>query len=602
MRGGRRGGGRQRRYDEDELQGAVGGEYDEQNYEATPIFRNAPSINTNCIEEFPTLSGEAPPPKLGPPNRQNSRKVAVNNGGVTIRTVRQSQPLAITDENFPALGPDNTAGSCKTVRLSVNSGTQDRPNSGANGSMRGGSQKPPTNVSIHVNHRSSGSSQNIRIRPASSMPSQFHDDFPSLSSSKAPTSNSSVQWLGNQGGSGTKTKIQAPSSQSQPPKAFKPEEDFPSLSSKFSTGCSVASSSTSSSAKGDTRSKKASSVMIPVTSSWTMSQSSSRTHESSSEPGVSGKLCDEVLSNTTSSLGNIKVKSKKKKTKSASSHNTNTGSSGNDFGSATKPTTKDLNANESGKKKKKQGNAECEGQQKSQPEPQNKKNGVEDRENENPADSTPTHERKRSELVIASLAPQQPIENNNNDEKENSSGTNSWSLEERFPLFTTEIVDSIVGSSSLPPGFDKPKNRGKLTSGPPPGFGGSATTTAPPPGFLVTLNSVARPQSNGLTFTSSSGQSYSIPQGRTGNSSHSFIQQPDFKRRNKELDTRIKELLHDSHSVSNIRLNSKLFQQGEMSANEFYARCRETLGPKSFQEIFAELLVLLPNIEKQQVR
>ncbi|KAJ9573889.1 hypothetical protein L9F63_008749 [Diploptera punctata] len=511
----------------------------------------------NCIEEFPTLSGEAPPPILGPPNRQNSRKVAVNNSGVTIRTVHQSQPLAVTDENFPALGPDNTAGGCKTVRLSVNSGTQDRP---SNSSMRANSQKQPTNVSIHVNHRSSGSSQNIRIRPASSVPSQFHDDFPSLSSSKAPVP-SSVQWLGSQGSSGTKSKVQVPSSVSQPPKAFKKEEDFPSLSSKFNTGCSVAGATTSN-AKGDGKSKKASSVMIPVTSSWSASQDTSRTHESNSEVVVSGKSSDEVLTNTTSSLGNIKVKSKKKKTKSATSHN-----SANDTTLTSKPTAKDSNSGDSGKKKKKQGNTECENHPKSQ---QNKENGIEDRENKKPKDNTPTQERKRSELLIASLTNEHTTENNNNNnKKENSSNSSSW-FEEMYPPFTKEILDdfpSLTNSGSLPPGFEMFKNRGKL-SAPPPGFGGGGTTsTAPPPGFLVTLNSVARPQTNGLTFTNSSGESYSILPGRNNNSNHSFVPPHDFVRRNQTLVTRVK---------------------------------KETMGPKSFADIFAELLVLLPDIEKQQ--
>ena len=577
------------RCEEDELQGAVGGEFEEQAYEATPVSRNVPNINTNCIEEFPTLNGEAPAPILGPLSKQNSRKVAVNNGGVTIRTVRQSQPLAVTDENFPALGPDNTTGGCKTVRLSVNSVAQDRPSSGASGS-----QKPPANVSIHVNHRPSGSSQNIRIRPAS----QFHDDFPTLSSSKGSAPSSSVQWLGNQSGNGTKTKIQAPPSQLQPPKTFKTQEDFPSLSSKFNSGCSVASSTTLSSARVDSKSKKASSLMIPVTSSWT--QESSRTHESWSDIGTVGKSSDD--SNTISSSGNIKMKLKKKKNKSLSSHNTN--SSSNDTGSLAKQTSKDSNANESGKKKKKQVNAESEGHKKFNAESQKKGNDIEDRENEKPPDNnTTTHERKRSELLIAALTSQQPTENKNN--KENSADTNNRFSEETYPPFNKEVLDdfpSITGSGSLPPGFEIPISRGKPKSAPPPGFGGSGSTTSPPPGFSVTLNSVARPQSNGLTFTNSSGQSYSILPGRSGNTNYSFVQPHDFSHRNQALVTRVKKLLNDSRSMDDFCQISKLFRQGEISASDFYSRCLETMGPESFAHIFPELLVLLPDIEKQQVR
>lgn len=604
MRGGRRGGGRQRmRHDEEDLQGAVGGDYDDQRFDSTPEFRNAPNINTNCIEEFPTLNGEVPP-ILGPPLRQNSRKVAVNNSGLTIRTVLQSQPLAVTDENFPALGLEGTTGGCKTVRLSVNSGSQDRPSSGAGSSIRGSAQKAPTNVSIHVNHRPSGSSQNIHIRPAS-VPSQFHDDFPSLSGSKAPTPSSSVQWLGNLGSTGAKTKVQP---QTQASRAFRTEEDFPSLSSKFSTGCNVANTASSSDVGSDDRSKKASSVMIPVTSSWTTSQGSSdmtRTHEVSGElKGVPCKSSDDILANTTSSLGNIKVKSRKKKTKNAVSHATNSYSSDSVL---TKPVLSA--ASESGKKKKKEGTAEAEVQQNAQ----NKENDCENRENEKPAKfgngahSTSPFERKRSELLIQNLTAQDAAEDNSN---ELSAAMNNRFFEDMYHPFSSEILDDFpaIGSSgSWPPGFDVPVNKGKLVSAPPPGFGGGGTTnsssaTAPPPGFSVTLNSVVRPQSNGLTFTSSSGQSYSVRPGRSGNSSHSFVQPRDFAHRNQALVTRVKEMLGDVESMNEFCQISKMFRQGEISALDFYTHCEEKMGMKEFTEIFTELLVLLPDIQKQQVR
>lgn len=608
-RGGRRGGGRQHKHDEEEPQGAAGGDYSDQCFDSTSVFRNAPNINTNCIEEFPTLGGEAPP-ALGPPPRQNSRKVAVKNSGLTIRTIHQSQPLAVTDENFPALGPEGTSGGCKTVRLSVNSGNQDQPNSSTGTSMRGSAQKAPTNVSIHVNHRPSGSSQNIRIRPTS-VPSQFHSDFPSLSGSKASAPSSSVQWLGSQSSMGAKSKVQP---QTQAPKALRTEEDFPSLSSKFSTGCSVANTSSSSGAESDGRSKKASSVTIPVTSSWTVSQGLldvGRTHGSSGEPSrMSSKLSDDVLANTTSSLGNIKVKSRKKKNKSATSHTTN--SSSNDSVSTKSAQSA---ASESGKKKKKQqGNAEAEVQQKLQQGTQSKDNGCENRENEkaaksgNDTDITPVFERKRSELLIDSLTPQHAAEDDTKNEL--SAAISNRFYEDMYPPLNSEVMNdfSTVGSSGRwPPGFDVPLNRGQLISAPPPGFGGGGTTncssvTAPPPGFSVTLNSVARPQSNGLTFTSSSGQSYSILPIKSGNSSHSFVPPQDFAHRNQALVTRVRKTLGDAESMDEFCQISEMFRQGKISACDFYTYCQEKMGLKEFAEIFTELLVLLPDIEKQQVR
>lgn len=600
MRGGRRGGGRQRtRHDEEEPQGAVGGDFSDLHFDSTSMFRNTPNINTNCIEEFPTLSGEVPP-VLGPPPRQNSRKVAVNNSGLTIRTVRQSQPLAVTDENFPALGPEGATGGCKTVRLSVNSGSQDRPNSATGNSVRASAQKAPTNVSIHVNHRPSGSSQNIRIRPAS-VPSQFDNDFPSLSKSKAPTPNSSVQWLSNQG-SIAKTKVQP---QIQAPKAFRTEEDFPSLSSKFTTGCNVANTASSSGAESDNTSKEASSVTVAVASPSAASDGPSdvtRTHESSV---VSGKSNDDAVASGTSTIGNIKVKSRKKKTKNSTSHPTNSYSSDS-------ISTKSAQSapSESGKKKKRQGNAEAEAQQKLEQSTESKEDGCENREMEklpkfgNGTESISSFERKRSELLIESLMPQHAAENKNR----SSAAVNNIFYEDVCPPVSSEVADAFpaLGSSGTwPPGFNVPITRGKLTSVPPPGFGGgismdSSSVTAPPPGFSVTLNSVARPQSNGLTFTSSSGQSYSILPGRSGNSSHSFVPPHNFAQRNRALVAQVKKTLGDARSMEDFCQISKMFRQGEISACDFYTRCQETVGTKEFEEIFAELLVLLPDIEKQQ--
>ncbi|KAJ4441141.1 hypothetical protein ANN_10991 [Periplaneta americana] len=593
-RGGRRGGRQRTHHDEEDSQGAVGGDYDDQRFE-TPY----PNINTSCIEEFPTLSGEAPP-VLSPPQRQNSRKVAMNNGGLTIRTVRQSQPLAVTDENFPALGPEGTASGCKTVRLSVNSGGQDRQNSVSGSSVRGSTQKAPTNVSIHVNHRPSGSSQNIRIRPAS-VPSQFHDDFPSLGGPKPTNPTSSVQWLGSQGNMGAKSKVQS-SSQSQPPKAFRAEEDFPSLSSKFSTGCTMTNTS-SSATKSDSRSKKASSVMIPVTSSWTLSQTSSdmsRTHENSTEPNsVPAKSTDGDPSHT-ASLGNIKVKSKKKKAKNVTHTNSDV------LTKSTHTAAKESSANESGKKKKKQANTETDGQRKSQHMTNEKANGIDNSEVENSADYIPALERKRSELLITNLTTEHSPEDN---KCESSLSASNKLHEDVCPPFSAEVIEDfppVSSSACWPPGFDIPKNR-KLTSAPPPGFGGGGKTsnlsnvTAPPPGFSVTLNSVARPQTNGLTFTSSSGQSYSILPGRNGNSSHSFVPPQDFSHRNQALVTRVKKTLGDARSMDEFCQVSKMFRQGEINACDFYKHCQETMGTKDFAEIFAELLVLLPDIEKQQL-
>jgi len=588
------------RHSEEEDHGAFGADYDDARLDSSPMFRNTPNINTNCLEEFPTLSGEAPP-MLGPLPKQNAHKVAVNNSGLMIQTIRQSQPLAITDENFPALGPEGTTSGCKTVRLSVNSGGQERPNSTAGASIRNGTQKAPTNVSIHVNHRASGSSQNIRIRPMS-VPSRFHDDFPSLNGSKTPAPSSSVQWLCNQSSTGAKSRVQP---QVQTPKAYRTEEDFPSLNSKFSAGCHLTNSALSTAVNPESVSKKASSVMIPLETVCQGLSSVTRTHEPNA---VSGKSSTDVLDSTATSLGNIRIKSKKKKTKNAISHTSN--SCSNDL-FLTKPAQ--CAASESGKKKKKQGNAEAEVQQKSEQDSQSKYNGCENQENGKTAkfgdvtENSPTIERKRSELLIESMTPQHGTENS---KTELSAATNSRSCEDDDRPCGSEVLDdftTLESSESWPPGFDVPVNGGKLTPAPPPGFGGgvctnSTSVTSPPPGFSVTLNSVARPQSSGLTFTSSSGQRYSILPGSSGNSSHRFIPPQDFARRNRALVTRVKEMFVDARSMDEFCQASKMFRQGQISARDFSVYCQEIMGSEEFAKILPELLVLLPDIDKQQVR
>jgi hypothetical protein len=597
MQGGRRGGARQRtRHGEEDTHGAVGVDYDDTHFDSAPIFRNTPNINTNCFEEFPTLSGETPP-MLGPPPKQNAHKVAVNNSGLTIQTIHQSQPLAVTDENFPALGPEGTASGCKTVRLSVNSGGQERQNSATGTSMRSSTQKAPTNVSIHVNHRASGSSQNIRIRPVS-VPSQFHDDFPSLNGSKTPTPSSSVQWLCNQASTGAKSKVQP---QVQAPKAHRTDEDFPSLSSKFSAGCNVTNTASSAAVNPESISKKASSVTIPL---GTVFQGSSNITRSREPNAVPSKLGTDVLDSTATSLGNIRIKSRKKKTKNATSH---TSSSCSNDSVLTKAAQ--CAAGESGKKKKKQGNAEAELQQKLEQDRESKESQENGKTTKfgDVTDNSSNFERKRSELLIESVTPQYDTENS---KTELSAAINNRPCEDDDRSCSSEVLDDVatLGSSeSWPPGFDIPISGGKLTPVPPPGFGRGVSTssnsvTSPPPGFSVTLNSVARPQSSGLTFTSSSGQRYSILPGNSGSSSHKFVPPQDFARRNQALVTRVKKTFVDAQSMDEFCQASKMFRQGEISAHDFSIYCQEIMGSEEFSKIFAELLVLLPDIEKQQVR
>lgn len=128
---------------------------------------------------------------------------------------------------------------------------------------------------------------------------------------------------------------------------------------------------------------------------------------------------------------------------------------------------------------------------------------------------------------------------------------------------------------------------GKPLSGPP-GF-----TSKPPPGFGFT--------SNDLTFTSSSGQSYSILPTETGkhNPRHSYYQPLNFQNRNIALIKRCISVLKTQESLNEFKSYSALFRSGSYAAEKYYEHCRTVLASE-FDKLFPELLVLLPDIDKQQ--
>lgn len=534
-------------YNRDEEEGAIG-----YNTAQTP-FGNQPSrIDTNCIDQFPTLDGTS-----APIFRPAQRKPT----GLTIRAgVQSGGGLAITDENFPALGPE------ATVSLRVNSsGTSDRPKSS-------GAVPKPTNFSIHVNHRPSGPSGMVTI-PLQSARNKVKDPFPALCSTRlsAPVAAvASSQWsTGKEADSKIAIiKSKSPTPTQPPPKPPQPkkfhiEDDFPSLSSQFDAGCSVKTESKpagSSFNKADAKaseakSKKASStISIPVKDNWSASNRENSNGNISSD----------------SDLGNKKSGKKKKKSggknkgnNSSNNNNINSGSNSTQNSSPTNKSSKNHNNNNNRERKQTpQESAQVE---------ENKNNHV----TKKSEGSNHNLERKRSELKIGSLGGQ-------------TSPEIKTDLQ-NFPELSR-------GKSNAPPGFNNlPKEK------PPPGFENSISKSAPPPGFSITLNSVARPPSNGLTFTSSSGQSYPISPGGTAVATkYSYIQPPNFNNRNSELVDCVMAALKDQSALERFRQMSSGFRQNYLTAEDYYNHCQEAMGTSKFSEIFPELLVLLPDIEKQQ--
>ncbi|XP_046660073.1 E3 ubiquitin-protein ligase ZNF598 [Homalodisca vitripennis] len=594
-RAGGRGNSRYHSYS-DEEEGAVGGmagDYhrSSQPSSAHPTFSK---INTASNDEFPSLGGSS-----APVSRQGLH--FPKPGGVTIH--RTGGKLAMTEEDFPALAPEATA----SVSLRVNS---------VSAAERAKGSKP-TNVSIHVNHRPGGVVATVSSSKNSH--SRERDPFPALQNSyngKTPVATSSTQWnaardsepkmsvkskstqqpsksqqkssknynyddddfpiqnnfparlTGNvpshiaslattQWSSGrepepkfsvNKNKSNQPPPPKLPqPKTFHIEDDFPSLNSRFDASCSFTPEPVEPKPP-ESKAKRESSISISVDNDWT-------------------KASKNVVSNdnisSDSDIGSRKS-GKKKKNKSKTKKDL--------VSEPAKSVPVKSSNNENGKKNK----------QKEEPKAKSKQIKVESQVFENKVKSEETSgkkvqetlERKRSELKIQSLNGQPQQDNNINMSE--------------FP--------SLSGKR-LPPGFSNPV---KEKTSAPPGFEGPS---APPPGFSITLNSVARPPSNGLTFTSSSGQNYAIsPSGEGGGSSRVFtyVPPPNIKKRNAELVVRVTTALGTQAALDEFLQMSGLYRQGSLTAEAYYNHCREAMGNKQFTEIFPELLVLLPDIGKQQ--
>lgn len=107
-----------------------------------------------------------------------------------------------------------------------------------------------------------------------------------------------------------------------------------------------------------------------------------------------------------------------------------------------------------------------------------------------------------------------------------------------------------------------------------------------PPGFKP------RPPCDGMTFTNSSGQTFSAPV-------HTYIPPPNFERRNHTLVKRFAAALGDAAAVDDFKVASRAFRDSIISAEEFHQHCKMALGSQ-FDAVFPELVALLPDIAKQQ--
>ncbi|XP_076366144.1 E3 ubiquitin-protein ligase ZNF598 isoform X2 [Tachypleus tridentatus] len=161
----------------------------------------------------------------------------------------------------------------------------------------------------------------------------------------------------------------------------------------------------------------------------------------------------------------------------------------------------------------------------------------------------------------------------------------------------------VSKKSSTPPGFSS-KTSNVVTTTPPPGFDSGQSVVKP--SVNISLSSVARQLTctaspvSSMTFTSSSGRTFPLSTQPTI-PNHNYTQPSDFQERNHALIQAIQVILNGNmERFRSFKTFSGHFRQNLISAQEYFENCLEILGKAEFIRILPELIVLLPDINKQQ--
>jgi len=174
-----------------------------------------------------------------------------------------------------------------------------------------------------------------------------------------------------------------------------------------------------------------------------------------------------------------------------------------------------------------------------------------------------------------------------------------------------EVAPPQQPAKPPPPGFSKP---------PPPGFAAASAPTksasAPPPGFGSQVGANFDFPALGLTTksTSKSSKSKEVTTGSGKNSSKvtttnnnnvarvTYIRPKQFGPRNTSLLEKVTELMGGAESTkfNDFKSLSGTFRRDGITCSEYHDHCLQLVDIKTFEKFFPELLVLLPDIAKQQ--
>ncbi|XP_045497723.1 E3 ubiquitin-protein ligase ZNF598 [Colias croceus] len=183
---------------------------------------------------------------------------------------------------------------------------------------------------------------------------------------------------------------------------------------------------------------------------------------------------------------------------------------------------------------------------------------------------------ERNEYLVASI-------NNNNSSGESDRKIKTITDKNNSNTTTrTGNGDFALKSKEYPPLNPKADN----FVPPPPVQIRPAMNGSVPPGFKK------RPPCDGMTFTNSAGQTFPAPV-------HQYMPPANFESRNRALVKKFAAALGTSDAVEDFKVASRAFRDSIIGAEEFYQHCKTALGSK-FEELFPELVALLPDIAKQQ--
>lgn len=215
--------------------------------------------------------------------------------------------------------------------------------------------------------------------------------------------------------------------------------------------------------------------------------------------------------------------------------------------------------------------------------------------------SLPVSKKKNRTSTQSSPGPQQNSSNLNS----NSDSKIEWNASQNANSKEEKVVNTAQKSDSLPKIEEFPSLETKSKK---PTKSSTVTktnsawsrpqTTKAPPG----LPSVKKKASN-LSLSSVAQQVISSPSdaqsSNLNSTDYSYINPIDFNERNQALVKQVELVLSDRSKFLLFKEASKQFRQSFMTGDQYYSKCLEIFGRKNFSTIFGELLVLLPDIGKQ---